>query len=71
MPKIELESNQDARARTVLERTIKQHPDGKYEVGLLWASNDVQLLNSFNMALNQLKCFERRLKREPSLRSSA
>lgn len=70
IPTAELESNENARARRIMEETINQHPDGKYEIGLLWKSNDVILPNSYGMALNRLKCFEKRLAREPKLRNS-
>lgn len=70
VPKQLTESNQDARARQIMEQTIQQHPDGKYEIGLLWKCNTVSLPDSYKMALNRLKCFENRLRRHPELRSS-
>lgn len=67
-PTKQIESNEDARARKILEATIKQEIDGKYEVGLLWKTNEVNLPESRAMARCRLQCFERKLSKDPQLR---
>lgn len=64
-----VESNEDARARKILKATISQNIDGRYEVGLLWRTNEITMPNSLPMAKRRLQCFEGRLKKNPQLRA--
>lgn len=62
-----VESNENARARKIMKATISQGIDGRYEVGLLWKTNDVSLPNSLPMATRRLRSFENRLRKNPQL----
>lgn len=48
------------RSNTVLE-------EKRYKTGLLWKFDDVKLPDSRSMALNRLRCLEKRMVREPEL----
>ncbi|XP_055585122.1 uncharacterized protein LOC129737973 [Uranotaenia lowii] len=60
------ESDDLKRARSILNCTTVR-VDGRYEVGLLWAKDDIKLPDSFAMALQREKHFERRLKKNPHI----
>ncbi|XP_038106443.1 uncharacterized protein LOC119766116 [Culex quinquefasciatus] len=63
------ESEEDKRARNILEATTKR-VSNRFETGLLWRHDDVKFPNSFPMAMRRLECFERRLAKDPELKSS-
>lgn len=65
-----VESNENARARKLMENTVKQDIDGKYEISLLWKNNNIRLPNSLPMAVRRLKCFENRLRKNPLIREN-
>ncbi|XP_062714715.1 uncharacterized protein LOC134291230 [Aedes albopictus] len=61
------EGLEDQRARRILEKTTTRTDCGKFETGLLWKSNYVELPDSLPMAKKRLKCLEKRLQRNPGL----
>ncbi|XP_053698939.1 uncharacterized protein LOC128745898 [Sabethes cyaneus] len=63
------ESVDEKRAREILESTTR-FVDGKYETALLFKRDDVQLPNSFPMAMKRLKSFENQLAKDSNLRDS-
>ncbi|XP_038116718.1 uncharacterized protein LOC119768950 [Culex quinquefasciatus] len=63
------ESEEDKRARRILEETTKRVGD-RFETGLLWRHDETRFPDSFPMAMRRLECFERRMKRDPELQAS-
>ncbi|XP_062557279.1 uncharacterized protein LOC134222152 [Armigeres subalbatus] len=63
------ESEEDKRARRILEETTKRISN-RFETGLLWRQDHVQFPNSFPMAMRRLECFERRMEKDPELKAS-
>ncbi|XP_062714710.1 uncharacterized protein LOC134291225 [Aedes albopictus] len=64
-----LESDEVQRARRILEQTT--YRDGnRFVTGLLWKHNNIELPDSFPMALQRLKCLERRMTRDPVLKKN-
>ena len=59
----------DKRANKILE-TPTVHDGERYSVGMLWATDDVTLPNIYYVALVQLKSLERRLEKDPELKSN-
>lgn len=60
-----LRSKEDQRAIDIMESTMKRSPDGvRYEIGLLWKTDDVILPPSYNNALHRLKCQERKMDKD-------
>ncbi len=57
----------DRRALAILENTTV-HENGRYQVGMLWASEDLELPNNYFPALLQMKSLEKRLDKDPSLK---
>ncbi|XP_058456905.1 uncharacterized protein LOC131434257 [Malaya genurostris] len=60
------ESDDDRRANELLQRTtvrVGRH----FETGLLWKQDDIQLPDSFQMALSRMIGLERRLQKNPAL----
>ncbi|XP_055589038.1 uncharacterized protein LOC129741339 [Uranotaenia lowii] len=57
----------DQRAYKILNETTKQTPNGKFEVGLLWRYDYIELPDSRPMAERRHRCLEKRLARNPSL----
>ena len=64
--KAELHSDSDERAIRILDGTTKRAGD-RYETGLLWREDNVQLPNNREPAINRLKSVERRLAHDPEL----
>ncbi|XP_062558270.1 uncharacterized protein LOC134223146 [Armigeres subalbatus] len=60
------ESNEDRRARELLEKTTVRKGD-RYETGLLWKENHTQLPDSYPMAVKRMECLEKKLIRNPEL----
>ena len=50
------QSAADARARDILENTTV-HNGKKYDIGILWAENNIELPNNYFSALVHLKIF--------------
>lgn len=53
-----VESAEDDRARKILENSTKRTNCGKFETGLLWKNDYVELPDSRPMAEKRLKCLE-------------
>lgn len=62
------ESDENRRARRMMEESTKQRADGRYEVGLLWKSDDIQLPNNRDQAVDRCRSFMKKLDRNPLLR---
>ncbi|XP_061398464.1 uncharacterized protein LOC133334184 [Musca vetustissima] len=58
-----IESDDDVRARRILHETTKRIGD-RFQTGLLWKQDDVQLPDSYPMALSRLEGIERKMKRD-------
>ena len=59
----------DARALDVLEKTTVHNGKG-YDVGMLWAEDNIELLNNYFTPLVQLKSLEKRLTKDQTLRET-
>ena len=57
----------DARTQEILETTTF-HNGQRYDVGMLWADDNIQLPNNYFSSLVQLKSLEKRLSRDISLK---
>ncbi|XP_053692624.1 uncharacterized protein LOC128741073 [Sabethes cyaneus] len=64
--RVQRESAEDKRARSILEQTTKRVGD-HFETGLLWMKDDVSFPDSYPMALKRLKQLERKLEKSPEL----
>ncbi|XP_055634192.1 uncharacterized protein LOC129774475 [Toxorhynchites rutilus septentrionalis] len=60
------ESDEDRRARLILEKTTRR-VGNRFETGLLWDKEDAELPNSYPMAVRRMKCLEQRLLKQPAL----
>lgn len=61
-----LESKEVQRARQILESTTVKE-NGRYKSRLLWKYEQVDLLNSYNMALRRLQCLESKMAKNTPL----
>ncbi|XP_062703709.1 uncharacterized protein LOC134286152 [Aedes albopictus] len=61
-----LESEEDRRARRILEKTT-QRIDGGFETGLLWKYDRPSFPNSYPLAVRRMQSLEKRLSKEPAL----
>ena len=68
MKEVNPRSSADRRAVEILEKNTT-HDDQRYQVGMLWANDDLDLPNNYYSALVQLKSLERRLSKDGELRS--
>ncbi|XP_053685635.1 uncharacterized protein LOC128735162 [Sabethes cyaneus] len=59
-------SKDDERAEQLL-KSLTHTKGQRYETGLLWRFDNVQLPDSKSMALKRLECLEKRMQREPAL----
>ena len=59
----------DARAQEMLERTTF-HNGHRYDDGMLWADDNIQLPNNYFSSLVQLKFLEKRLSRDITLKEN-
>ncbi|XP_036346710.1 uncharacterized protein LOC118756026 [Rhagoletis pomonella] len=62
-PSPPIESEADIRARAMLESTTCR-VGPRFQTGLLWKHDDVQLPDSYGMALNRLRIVERKMSRD-------
>lgn len=60
------ESTEDIRARQILEKTTIRNGD-RFESGLLWKFDSVNLPNSYPMAKNRLNCLNNKMAKNPEL----
>lgn len=59
-------SSQDERAVKILENTARRLPSGRFEVGLLWCNDNLEVpKGSYNLAWNRLKSLERKFVKDP------
>ncbi|XP_058816851.1 uncharacterized protein LOC131680146 [Topomyia yanbarensis] len=65
-PSIVLESDEDKRARSIMEQSTRRVGD-QFETGLLWRYDDIELPDSYNMAFKRFECLERKMMRDPEL----
>ncbi|XP_053691407.1 uncharacterized protein LOC128739932 [Sabethes cyaneus] len=61
------ESDEELRAKAILEQTTVRTPSGRFQTGLLWKYDVIDFPNSRPMAEKRLKCLERRLATKPEL----
>ena len=59
----------DAHAQVILETTTF-HKSQRYDVGMLWADDNIQLPNNYFSSLVQLKSLEKRLRRDTSFKEN-
>ncbi|XP_062538717.1 uncharacterized protein LOC134206991 [Armigeres subalbatus] len=59
------ESDDDRRARQILEETTVRTESGRFQTGLLWRCDHVEFPNSRPMAEKRFRCLERRLASRP------
>lgn len=63
MPVAEIESNEIRRARQILRDTT-QRIDGRFETGLLWNADKIELPDNYDDALKRLCTIEARMRRD-------
>ncbi|XP_055591036.1 uncharacterized protein LOC129743103 [Uranotaenia lowii] len=61
-----LESQEQQRARSILESTTRRISTG-FETGLLWKTDEISLPDSYPMAEARLRCLERKIYKDPKL----
>ncbi|XP_055623175.1 uncharacterized protein LOC129766622 [Toxorhynchites rutilus septentrionalis] len=61
-----VESDEDQRARRILQNTT-QRVGFRFEIGLLWKYDNFEFPDSYFMAVRRLECLERRMKANPEL----
>lgn len=64
--KRDLISAENERALAIMNRTMRK-VDDRYEIGLLWKTDNIHLPDSYPMAMNRLINLERSLKKRPEL----
>ena len=67
LKQVDPRSASDARAHEILENTTV-HNGKRYDVGMLWAEDNIELLNNYFSALVQLKSLEKRLAKDQTSR---
>ncbi|XP_058839405.1 uncharacterized protein LOC131694906 [Topomyia yanbarensis] len=68
-PTLMPESKEEVRAKAILQQTTHR-VDGRFQTGLLWRYDDIELPDSFPMALRRLECLEKRMERDAMLKES-
>lgn len=61
------ESDDEKRAKRILETTTIRLSSNRFETGLLWRHDEFKFPKSYEMALRRLQCLERRLKKDENL----
>ncbi|XP_062544813.1 uncharacterized protein LOC134211695 [Armigeres subalbatus] len=64
-----LESKEETRAKDILKRTTQKIGD-RYQTGLLWRYDCIELPDNYPMALRRLECLERRMNRDEKLKAT-
>ena len=67
LKQVDPQSAADARALDILENTTV-HNGKRYDVGMLWAEDNIELPNNCFSALVQMKSLEKRLTKDQILR---
>lgn len=62
-------SHEEERSKELIEKTFKKE-NGKYDVGLLWKTENVRFPDSYNHALRRLESLEKQIKRDTSLQEN-
>ncbi|XP_070142278.1 uncharacterized protein [Drosophila kikkawai] len=63
-----LRSKEDEQSLKIMNRTTKYiSNDSRWETGLLWRYENVELPDSYHMALRRLKCLESKMLKDPEL----
>ncbi|XP_062541787.1 uncharacterized protein LOC134209767 [Armigeres subalbatus] len=65
-PLVQLDSEEDKRAKIIMKQTTIRVGE-RFETGLLWKYDHVELPDSYNMAVKRFECLERRMSRDPQL----
>ncbi|XP_055623758.1 uncharacterized protein LOC129767161 [Toxorhynchites rutilus septentrionalis] len=63
------ESEEEKRAKKIMEQTTIRVGE-RFETGLLWRYDDVELPDSHKMAVKRFECLERKMIRDPELASN-
>lgn len=58
----------DEKALETLRQTVKRRPDGRFEAGLLWKSDNETLPCNYRQALSRLQGIERKLEKNAALK---
>lgn len=66
IPNTVLESKEIQRARQIMEATTSKN-GGRYEIGLLWKHDRIELPDSYQMAIKRLQCLESKMAKDPKL----
>ena len=69
LKQVDHRSTADARAHDILENTTV-HNGKRYDVGMLWAEDNIELPKNYLSALVQLKSLEKRLTKNQTLREA-
>ncbi|XP_065088575.1 uncharacterized protein LOC135710053 [Ochlerotatus camptorhynchus] len=59
-------NKEEERAQRLLEQTTRRI-GAHFETGLIWKQDDINLPNSYAMAVRRMQCLERKLERDPAL----
>lgn len=62
-------SQDEQRAWDLLQSTTKR-VGSRFETGLLWKQDDIELPDSYPLVLRRLRCLEKRMERNPQLKES-
>ncbi len=62
-------SMDDLKAQERLDSTLRQRPDGHYEVGMLWSEIPVNLENNRQLAEKRFSSLSRKLDKDPDMRT--
>ncbi|XP_062702256.1 uncharacterized protein LOC134285477 [Aedes albopictus] len=65
-PTAALESEEDKRARIIMERTTLR-VGKQFKTGLLWKYDNIEFPDSYTMAIKRLECLERKMIQDPEL----
>ena len=69
LKQVDSRSASDARALDILENTTL-HNGKRYDVGIMWAEDNIELPNNYFSAVVQLKSLEKRLTKDQTLREN-
>lgn len=64
-----IDSKDDQRARKIMDESTVRNND-RFESGLLWKFDNIQLPNNYAMALKRLECQDKRMQSNPALKEN-